>query len=89
MPTVLVPTAYRGPTFGAAEIEVEGATIRECLEAVEVQFPNFVRQVIDDDGKVHNFVKLFLDDDEVPREDVDRAVDAGARVEILAAIAGG
>ena len=35
MPTVLVPTAYRGPTRGLAEVVVVGATVRECLEAVE------------------------------------------------------
>ena len=48
MPTVLVPTAYRGPTQGQSEIVVAGATVRACLEAVESQYPNFIRQVLDD-----------------------------------------
>ena len=89
MPTILVPTAYRGPTRGQAEVEVEGATVRACIEAVEEQFPGFVEQVIDAGGNVHRFVKLFINEQDIENSDVDRAVEPGDRIEILAAIAGG
>jgi molybdopterin synthase sulfur carrier subunit len=89
MPTVLVPTAYRGPTRGQAEVEVEGETVRACIEAVGQQFPGFLEQVVDASGSVHRFVKLFVNEVAIERSDVDRVVEPGDRVEVLAAIAGG
>lgn len=89
MPIVLVPTAYRGPTRGKAEVEVEGATVRACLEAAEAQFPGFLEQVVDASGNVHRFVKLFVNEVVIDNAEVDRAVEADDRVEVLAAIAGG
>ena len=89
MPKVLVPTAYRGPTRGQAEVVVEGATVRACLEAVEVQFPHFIEQVIDARGNAHPFVKLFVNEEQIDNSAVDMAVAPDDRVEVLAAIAGG
>ena len=89
MPTVLVPTAYRGPTRGQAEVAVDGATVRECLKAVEAQFPGFLEQVVDASGNVHRFVKLFVNEVVIDSAEVDRAVETDDRVEVLAAIAGG
>ena len=87
MPTVLVPTAYRGPTRGVAEVEVEGVTVLACLEAVEARFPHIIEQVLDAEGKVHRFVKLFVNEQQI--DDVEQPVVSGDRVEVLAAIAGG
>ena len=89
MPIVFVPTAYRGPTRGVAEVEVEGATVRACIEAVEAQYRGFAEQVLDAEGRVHRFVKLFVDGEQIDNADVDRAVAPGARIEVLAALAGG
>ena len=89
MPIVLVPTAYRGPTQGQAEIVVSGATVRACLEAVEAQFPNFLRQVLDEAGNAHRFVKLFVNEEQIQNTAVETEVGAEDRVEVLAAIAGG
>lgn len=89
MPKVLVPTAYRGPTRGQAEVIVDGATVRECLEAVEAQFPHFIEQVLDAAGNAHRFVKLFVNEEQIDNDAVDTAVGPDDRVEVLAAIAGG
>jgi sulfur carrier protein ThiS len=89
MPTVFVPTAYRGPTKGEADIEVEGATVRACLEAVEAKHPGFLLQVLDSAGLAHRFVKLFINEEQIANDAVDTAVAEGDRVEVLAAIAGG
>ena len=89
MPTVLVPTAYRGPTRGQAEVAVRGATVRACLEAVEAQFPHFIEQVLDAEGNPHRFVKLFVNEGQIDNAEVDMAVGPEDRVEVLAAIAGG
>lgn len=94
MPTVLVPTAFRGPTRGEGEIPVEGASVRACLEAVEAKFPGFLAQVLDPDGAPHRFVKLFVNGDQLAArgeggEALDAPLEPDDRLEVLAAIAGG
>ena len=89
MPTVKVPPPYQGPTQGQALIEVAGATVGACLEAVGAKFPGFGEQVFDAGGQVHKFVTLFVNGDEIDRGDLDHAVAETDEVEILAAIAGG
>ncbi|GAF90703.1 unnamed protein product [marine sediment metagenome] len=89
MPQVKVPPPYRGPTQGEAVIEVEGTTVRECIQAVEARHPGFGEQIFDPESNFHRFVTLFVNGDEVARDDADASVGAGDEVEILAAIAGG
>ena len=89
MPVVSIPTAYRAPTLGRAEVEVAGATVLECLRAVEQEFPGFLELVLDSNGEVHPFVKLFVNEEQIAREKLDASVAGDDRVEVLAAIAGG
>ena len=89
MPVVLVPTAYRGPTKGAAEIPVEGRTVLACLEAVEATFPGFLSQILDADGGVHRFVKLFVNGDQIDSTALSMELGASDQLEVIAAIAGG
>lgn len=90
MPHVKIPPPYQGPTGGEARIDVEGAaTVRECIETVEARYPGFAAQVFDGAGKVHSFVTLFINGDEIDRGAIDMPVTPADEVEILAAIAGG
>jgi sulfur carrier protein ThiS len=89
MPQVVVPPPYRGPTLGEERIEVPGATVGECLAAVGKRFAGFHELIFDGSGRVHKFVKLFVNGDEIERTAVDTPVDGADSIEILAAIAGG
>jgi len=89
MPIVMIPTAYRAPTLGQAEVEVAGATLLECLRGVEERFPGFLELVLDAQGCVHPFVKLFVNQEQVSPEDLGSPISAQDRIEVLAAIAGG
>ncbi len=89
MPQVQIPPPYQGPTRGAERVDVEANTVLECIQAVEARFPGFLPQVLDPEGKVHRFVQLFINGEEIARGALDTPVAAADRVEILAAIAGG
>ena len=89
MPQVEVPSRFRVPTRGEAVIEVEGATVRECIRAVEARFPGFEEVIFNSKGEIHRFVKLFVNEEEVPRNAPDVPVGAADRIQILAAAAGG
>lgn len=86
MPTVLIPPPYRGPTAGADAVEVDGATVRACMEAVEAAHPGFLSQVFDANGTPHKFVKLFVNGDQAAPE---TPVAPDDELEVIAAIAGG
>jgi molybdopterin converting factor small subunit len=89
MPVVKIPAPYRGPTGGADRVEVEGATVRECIQAVADQFPGFGNQVWDTSCRVHRFVKLYVNGDEIDRQATETPVVPSDEVEVLAAVAGG
>jgi molybdopterin converting factor small subunit len=89
MPLVMIPTAYRAPTLGQAEVEVAGETVLDCLRAVEARFPGFLELVLDAQDDVHPFVKLFVNGDQIAPADLGGSLSAQDRVEVLAAIAGG
>ncbi len=89
MPTVLIPTAYRAPTRGLAEVEVSGPTVRACLHAVEALHPGFLELVLDAGGDQHPFVKLFVNEEQLDANALDTNVSPEDRIEVLAAIAGG
>lgn len=89
MPQVKIPPPYQGPTGGLARVAVEGGTVLECIDAVGARFPGFREQVLDSQGAVHRFVKLFVNGDEIDRSALDTAVEPDDEVEVLAAVAGG
>ena len=67
----------------------DGKTVRACLEAVNALFPGFGEQVLDPAGQVHRFVNLFVNGDEIGRDELEHPVQDDDEVEILAAIGGG
>lgn len=89
MPIVIVPEAYRGPTRGLGEIEVDGGTVRECIAAVEARHPGFGELCLSASGELHRFVKLFINEEQIMGDVLDEKLDADDRLEVLAAIAGG
>ena len=89
MPTVSVPPAYQGPTRGEGEIQVQGDTVRACLEAIEDKYPGFLAQIFDGRGDLHGFVKLFLNEEPVEQAQLGLTVSPDDEVAIVAAIGGG
>lgn len=89
MPKVRIPPPYRGPTQGTDELRVEGEDVLACLEAVERKYAGFLPQVLDEDGNVHRFVKLFKNGEHLRSEPLGERVAPEDEIEIVAAIAGG
>ncbi|MCP3984884.1 MAG: MoaD/ThiS family protein [bacterium] len=90
MPKVVIPPPYRGSTEGNTQVEVDGVNVAQCLEAVDQRYPGFFPLVVDDDGSVQRFVKLFVNGEQLDAgEELHTAISAEDEVEILAAIAGG
>jgi adenylyltransferase/sulfurtransferase len=46
------------------EIKADGATVDEALHNVAAQFPDLRKHLFSDDGKVRNFVNVYVNDDD-------------------------
>ncbi len=87
---VRLPTVLRSQAGGAAAVSVDGSTIGEVLRNLVERFPGMAGQVLTDEGALHKFVNIYVDDDDVRYlEGLDTPVKDGTEVSILPAVAGG
>jgi sulfur-carrier protein len=87
---VRLPTVLRTHAGGASVVSVDGATVHEVLAKLVAEYPGLSGQVVQDDGSLHKFVNIYVNDDDVRYLDgVDTPVPDGAEVSILPAVAGG
>jgi molybdopterin synthase sulfur carrier subunit len=87
---VRLPTVLRSQAGGASVVSVDGGTIGEVLTKLVAQYPGMDGQVLTEDGVLHKFVNVYVDDDDVRYlKGLDTPVSDGAEVSILPAVAGG
>jgi molybdopterin synthase sulfur carrier subunit len=87
--TVKIPTQLRGVTDGEAEIQVEGSTVGEALDAVFDQHSG-LRDRITQDGDLRRFVNVYVSGEDIRFQDgLETPLSAGDEVTILPAVAGG
>ena len=87
---VHLPTVLRSQAGGAKTVSVDGKTIGEVLNSLIAEFPGLSGQVVNDDGTLHRFVNVYLNDDDVRYLKVlDTPVAETDEVSILPAVAGG
>ena len=88
--TVRIPTPLRKLTGGADEVAIEGATIGEVIENLEVAHPGLKERLCDESGEIRRFVNVYLNDEDVRFiNGRDTALKDGDDVSIVPAIAGG
>jgi molybdopterin synthase sulfur carrier subunit len=87
--TVKIPAQLRAVTGGEGELEVEGSTVGEALDAVYAEHED-LRDRITEDGGLRRFVNVYVSGEDIRFQDgLDTAVNDGDEVTILPAVAGG
>ena len=86
---VRLPTVLRSAAGGNAVATVDGATVGEVLSKLVAEYPGIAGQVLTEDGSLHKFVNVYVDDDVRYLQGLDTPVRDGAEVSILPAVAGG
>ena len=90
MSTVRIPPVLRPAVGGARELTIAGDTVGEVLEAIYAEHPAVRQQLVTDDGELHRFVNLYVNDEDVRMlEWLDTPVGARDTVRSLPAMAGG
>jgi molybdopterin converting factor small subunit len=87
---VKLPTILRGHTGGEGVVESDGGSLREVFEGLEARYPGLGGRIVGDDGALHRFVNVYVNDEDVRYlGSLDTAVSDGDVVQILPAVAGG
>jgi molybdopterin synthase sulfur carrier subunit len=87
---VRIPTILRKHTGGEKRVEADGATIRDVLKDLDQRYPGIAGQLFTDDGSLHRFVNVYLNDEDIRfLGALDAEVGDGDVVAILPAVAGG
>ena len=87
---VRIPTILRQYTGGEAVVDGTGRTLREVLADLEARYPGLTRNVLADEGALHRFVNVYLNDEDVRYLGaLETEVNEGDVISILPAVAGG
>jgi sulfur-carrier protein len=87
---VRVPTVLRKHTGGEKKVTGSGGTLRDLLEDLETRHSGLRQAVVDDDGELHRFVNLYVNDEDVRYlGGLETPLSDGDTVAILPAVAGG
>ncbi len=87
---VHLPTVLRVHAGGERTVHAEGATIGQVLGALVATYPGLSGQLLNDDGTLHRFVNVYLNDEDVRfLGGLETPVNDGDTVTVLPAVAGG
>jgi molybdopterin synthase sulfur carrier subunit len=87
---VRIPTVFRKFTDGRSTAELEPGTIADLIDQLDANFPGFKSQVITDEGQLHKYVNVYVNDEDARYlEQLDTKVSDGDTVSLLPSVAGG
>jgi molybdopterin converting factor small subunit len=87
---VRVTAVLQKVTGGQKTVEASGSTVAAIFEDIEAKHPGFKSQVYSADGKLHRFVNIYLNDEDIRYTGgVETAVKPGDVLDVLPALAGG
>ena len=87
--TVKITTQLRAATGGESDVQVEGSTVGEALDAVFDQHDG-LRERITQNGDLRRFVNVYVSGEDIRFQDgLETQISDGDEVTILPAVAGG
>jgi molybdopterin converting factor small subunit len=87
---IRLPTVLRQHAGGQSSIHANGSTLGEVFEDAVRQFPLLAGQLVTAEGKLHRFVNVYRNDEDVRfLENLDTKVSDDDVISVLPAVAGG
>jgi molybdopterin synthase sulfur carrier subunit len=87
---VRVTAVLQKLTGGQKTVEASGDNVEAIIEDLEVRYPGFRHQLYGGDGKLHRFVNIYLNDEDIRYTGgVGTKIKPGDVLDILPALAGG
>ena len=90
MSAVWIPQVLRSAVGGQKQVELEGCTVRELVDALVAKFPAIRQQLLGEDGDLNRFVNVYVNGQDVRYlNGLDTPVAERDEVRLLPAMAGG
>ncbi len=84
---VAIPPPLRSYTGTSSQVEVEGATLRDALEALDRLHPGIRFRIVDEQGRIRPHIRFIARDEFIAT--LDYALRADDAVQIVCALSGG
>ena len=82
LPTTLLPLFQDLPR----QLDVDAGTVDEAIERLDERWPGLRERLCEPGPALRTHINVYVDRE---RADLDTAVDAGSRIDVIAAISGG
>ncbi len=82
LPTTLLPLFQDLPR----QLDVDAGTVDEAIERLDERWPGLRDRLCEPGPALRTHINVYVDRE---RADLDTAVDAGSRIDVIAAISGG
>ena len=90
MSVVWIPQVLRAQTGGNKQLDLDGATVGEVVDALSARYPALRGQLLSDAGELNRFVNVYVNGQDVRYlEGLSTSVAERDEVRILPAMAGG
>ncbi|MFC1979514.1 MoaD/ThiS family protein [Chloroflexota bacterium] len=76
-------------TSDRSTAEVDGDTVGQCLDHLVEQFPGIEKALFNKNGKLLNYVDIYVNEESAYPEELAKPVKAGDELHIVLTIAGG
>jgi MoaD family protein len=87
---VRIPAVLRPSVGGEKELELDGGTVGEIIDALVARFPGLRDQLLAGEGELNRFVNVYVNGQDVRYLDgLGTKVEARDEVRLLPAMAGG
>ncbi len=87
---ILIPTALRQYAKNQDSVQIEGKNVGELLDNLTEKFPDLRKHLFSEDGRLRNFVNLYVNDDDVRYlRGTETNIKAGDVISIVPSVAGG
>ena len=87
---VKIPTQLRTLTEGRDQVEADGQSLQQVIDALERNHPGLQKRVLDDTGQLRRFVNVYVDGEDVRfLKGLDTEISERSEVAIIPAVAGG
>lgn len=88
--TVRIPTILRSYTDEKSQVEAEGNSVAEVIDALDVAHPGIKARIVDEEGAMRRFVNVYVKDEDVRFADgLQTKTPEGSQMSIIPAVAGG
>jgi molybdopterin synthase sulfur carrier subunit len=87
---VRIPTVFRKFTDNQASVEAGPGTVADVIDQLEKRFPDLRGQLRSDEGELHRFVNVYVNDEDTRYLDgLETKAAEGDTVALLPSVAGG